>query len=99
MGQVRTWTTTGCARRWRCEVAAAPDAAGQAVTAGLAATGEGAAGAAAPPDDPACWMQPGGWLARFCADMQRVLLAELDLRLMPVAGLVAAVDKESTELQ
>ncbi len=31
--------------------------------------------------------------------MQRVLLAELDLRLMPVAGLVAAVDKESTELQ
>ena len=51
------------------------------------------------PDDPARWMQPGGWLARFCADMQRVLLAELDLRLMPVAGLVAALDKESTELQ
>ena len=79
--------------------AAAPDAAGQAVTAGLAATGEGAAGAAAPPDDPARWMQPGGWLVRFCAEMQRVLLAELDLRLMPVAGLVAALDKESTELQ
>lgn len=78
---------------------AAPDAAGQAATAGAAATGEGAPGAGAPPDDPARWMQPGGWLARFCADMQRVLLAELDLRLMPVAGLVAAVDKESTELQ
>ena len=54
---------------------------------------------AAQPDDPARWMQPGGWLARFCAEMQRVLLAELDLRLMPVAGLVAALDKESTELQ
>lgn len=78
---------------------AAPDAAGQAATAGAAATGEGAPGAGAPPDDPARWMQPGGWLGRFCAEMQRVLLAELDLRLMPVAGLVAALDKESTELQ
>ena len=79
--------------------AAAPDTAGQAVTAGPAATGEGTAGAGAAPDDPARWMQPGGWLARFCAEMQRVLLAELDLRLMPVAGLVAALDMESTELQ
>lgn len=78
---------------------AAPDAAGQAATAGAAATGEGTPGAGAPPDDPARWMQPGGWLVRFCAEMQRVLLAELDLRLMPVAGLVAALDKESTELQ
>ncbi len=54
---------------------------------------------AAQPDDPAQWMQAGGWLARFCADMQRVLLAELELRLLPVAGLLAALDKESTELQ
>lgn len=80
------------------------DAAGRAVTAdaamaGEGAVGEGAAGAGAPPDDLAQWMQPGGWLARFCAEMQRVLLAELDLRLMPVAGLAAALDKESTELQ
>ena len=80
------------------------DVAGQAVTAdtamtGEGAVGEGAAGTGAPPDDPARWMQPGGWLARFCADMQRVLLAELDLRLMPVAGLVAALEMESTELQ
>jgi len=67
--------------------------------AGEGAVGEGAAGAGAPPDDLAQWMQPGGWLARFCAEMQRVLLAELDLRLMPVAGLAAALDKESTELQ
>ncbi|MFT3757934.1 DUF3348 family protein [Thauera sp.] len=47
--------------------------------------------------DAAGWLQPGGWLARFCAEMQQVLLAELDLRLMPVAGLVAALDTESTE--
>ena len=79
--------------------AAALDAAGQAATAGPAVTGKGAAGKGTPPDDPARWMQPGRWLARFCAEMQRVLLAELDLRLMPVAGLVAALDKESTELQ
>ena len=55
-------------------------------------------GTASPPeqdDDPADWMQPGGWLAQFCAEMQRVLLAELELRLMPVAGLLAAVDQES----
>lgn len=83
----------------RREREAAPDVAGQAATGGAAATGEGAPGAGASPDDPARWMQPGGWLVRFCAEMQRVLLAELDLRLMPVAGLVAAVDKESTELQ
>ncbi|MDI3513132.1 MAG: hypothetical protein PWP40_361 [Rhodocyclaceae bacterium] len=54
---------------------------------------------AAQPDDPGQWMQAGGWLARFCADLQRVLLAELDLRLLPVAGLLAALDKDSTELQ
>lgn len=78
---------------------AASDTARQAVAAGPAASGEGAAGAGAPPDNPARWMQSGGWLARFCAEMQRVLLAELDLRLMPVVGLVAALDKESTELQ
>lgn len=41
-------------------------------------------------DDPAQWMLPGGWLARFCQDMQGVLLAELELRLQPVAGLIEA---------
>jgi hypothetical protein len=41
------------------------------------------------PPEPATtrpWLQPGGWLATFCQDMQAVLLAELDLRLQPVAG-------------
>lgn len=50
-------------------------------------------------DDPARWMDPGNWLARFCAEMQRVLLAELELRLMPVAGLLAALETNSMEPQ
>lgn len=46
-------------------------------------------------DDAQRWMQPGGWLAVFCRDMQAVLLAELELRLQPVAGLIAALEHES----
>ena len=64
--------------------------------AGLVDPGSAAAADAPPADDPARWMQPGAWLARFCAEMQRVLLAELELRLMPVVGLLAALDTEST---
>lgn len=45
-------------------------------------------------DDPARWMQPGGWLAAFCRDLQRVLLAELELRLQPVLGLADAYGAE-----
>ena len=43
------------------------------------------------PDDPATWARPGSWLEAFCHDTQAVLLAELDLRLKPVAGLIAAL--------
>lgn len=46
-------------------------------------------------DDTQRWMQHGGWLAVFCRDMQAVLLAELELRLQPVAGLVEALEHES----
>lgn len=42
-------------------------------------------------DDPASWAKPGGWLEAFCRDTQAVLLAELELRLTPVAGLIAAL--------
>jgi hypothetical protein len=45
-------------------------------------------------DDPAAWLQPGGWLARFCAEMRAALLAELDLRLQPVTGLIEAFSNE-----
>lgn len=41
-------------------------------------------------DDPANWTTPGSWLETFCRDAQAVLLAELELRLKPVAGLIAA---------
>ena len=42
-------------------------------------------------NDPATWTQPGSWLEAFCNDAKRVLLAELELRLKPVAGLIAAL--------
>lgn len=49
------------------------------------------------PDDPDLWMQPGGWLAVFCQDMQGVLLAELEVRLQPVTGLIEAISNEVTK--
>jgi len=42
-------------------------------------------------DDPATWAQAGSWLEAFCHDAQTVLLAELELRLKPAAGLIAAL--------
>ena len=42
-------------------------------------------------DDPTIWTQPGSWLEAFCHDAQTVLLAELELRLKPVTGLIAAL--------
>ncbi len=46
------------------------------------------------PDEPAVWLRPGGWLARFCGELQALLLAELDVRLQPVLGLVDALRHE-----
>ncbi|MGE8704789.1 MAG: DUF3348 domain-containing protein [Achromobacter sp.] len=40
---------------------------------------------------PAAAVTPGAWLATFRADMRAVLLAELDVRLQPVEGLLAAL--------
>jgi hypothetical protein len=45
-------------------------------------------------DDAGLWMQPGGWLAAFCDELQAVLIAELDLRLQPTLGLVEALQHE-----
>lgn len=47
-------------------------------------------------DAPDAWTQPGAWLARFCIELQAVLLAELDLRLQPVLGLLEAFHNEKT---
>jgi hypothetical protein len=45
-------------------------------------------------DNPAGWTQAGGWLARFCNDMQMLLLAEVELRLQPTMGLIEAFDNK-----
>ena len=45
-------------------------------------------------DDPATWTQSGSWLEAFCNDAKRLLLAELDLRLKLVSGLIAALAGE-----
>lgn len=47
------------------------------------------------PDDPLQWRAPGGWLQVFAHEWRQVLLAELDLRLEPVAGLVEALADEA----
>jgi len=49
-------------------------------------------------DDPEMWMRPGGWLAMYCRDMQAVLLAELEVRLQPVAGLIEALLTRKNEV-
>lgn len=45
-------------------------------------------------DQPEAWLQPGGWLAVFRDDLQRTLLAELALRLLPVAGIKDVISNE-----
>lgn len=47
------------------------------------------------PDDPALWRQPGGWLDTFANDWRQALLAELDLRLEPVLGLLEALRNDT----
>jgi hypothetical protein len=48
------------------------------------------------PETLANWMQPGGWLARFCKELQTLLLAEAELRLQPSAGLLEAINQQET---
>lgn len=40
------------------------------------------------------WIQADGWLSQFLKEMQGLLLADLELRLQPVLGLLEAVDKK-----
>ena len=46
-------------------------------------------------DDPAGWIQPDARLARFCSDMQMLLLAEMELRLQPAMGLIEAFRQDT----
>ena len=45
-------------------------------------------------DKPDLWMIRGAWLARFCQELEAVLLAELDVRLEPTSGLIEALNNE-----
>ncbi len=47
-----------------------------------------------PADDPGSWRQPGGWLHSFAKDMEVALLAELEVRLQPVTGMMEALNNE-----
>ncbi len=47
-----------------------------------------------PADDPGSWRQPGGWLHSFAKDMEVALLAELEVRLQPVIGMMEALNNE-----
>jgi len=46
-------------------------------------------------DNPAQWMQQDEWLGHFCRDMQSLLLAENDVQLQPVLGLLEAFNNEA----
>ena len=48
-------------------------------------------------DNPDFCMQPGGWLAGFCKELQAVLLAELNVRLQPIEGLIEAFSNEANK--
>jgi hypothetical protein len=48
-------------------------------------------------DAPALRRQPGEGLADFCKELQGVLLAELELRLQPTAGLIEALMNEANK--
>lgn len=44
--------------------------------------------------DPEAPMPQAVWLERFCADMRAALLAELEIRLQPIEGLIEALSNE-----
>jgi len=46
-------------------------------------------------DDPSAWLEPNGWLAFFYHDMRELLLAEFDVRLQPILGLLEALNEQT----
>ncbi len=42
------------------------------------------------------WMKPGGWISVFCNEMREILLAELEVRLQPVAGMIDSLPETMT---
>ncbi|MCG8313213.1 MAG: DUF3348 domain-containing protein [Pseudomonadales bacterium] len=45
-------------------------------------------------NDPKSWSESNGWVAQFCHELRGLLLAELDIRLQPLLGLVEAFNEE-----
>ena len=45
-------------------------------------------------DNPSKWLEKSGWLSQFYAEMQQLLLAEFEVRLQPVIGLVEAYNED-----
>jgi hypothetical protein len=37
------------------------------------------------------WMKPGGWISTFCIEIRELLLAELEVRLQPVVGMIDSI--------
>ncbi len=50
-------------------------------------------------DAPQRWRQPGGLLWTFEQDLQALLLAEMQVRLQPIVGLLEAAHNETTGQQ
>lgn len=50
-------------------------------------------------DEPLRWRQAGGWLWAFEQDLQALLIAELQVRLLPITGLLEAAHHEKTGRQ
>ena len=49
-------------------------------------------------DELAQWLEPNGWLALFYQDMREMLLAEFDVRLQPILGLLEALNEQKDTL-
>jgi len=45
-------------------------------------------------DNPILWINENGWLTQFYSEMQQLLLAEFEVRLQPIIGLVEAYNEE-----
>ncbi len=49
-------------------------------------------------DELALWLEPNGWLTLFYHDMREMLLAEFDVRLQPILGLLEALNEQKDTL-
>lgn len=58
----------------------------------LAGEQRAADAAAGDSSEPGAWLEEGGWLRQFHRDMQRVLVAEVSLRLQPLQGMLDALE-------